>query len=63
MSQDPEKWIAELAAAGWERVRMNVWKAPDGRFVLGPYGAWKAMLAQKAAACADPALTSAPPRG
>ena len=35
-----ELWIAELTAAGWTEVRVNVWRRPDGALFRGPYGAW-----------------------
>lgn len=38
-----EKQIEQLEAAGWVRVRRNLWKAPVGGYFLGPHGAWLAM--------------------
>jgi hypothetical protein len=36
-----EQMVADLLAAGWERVRITVWRRPDGELFLGPAGAWK----------------------
>ena len=36
----PERWIADLRAAGWREIRLNVWERPDGALFRGPYGAW-----------------------
>jgi hypothetical protein len=38
-----EQMIEQLAAAGWVRDHSTVWRAPDGKLYLGPYGAWKQM--------------------
>ena len=38
-----EEQIKELLAAGWKRVRWNIWKSPAGNLFLGPHGAWRAM--------------------
>lgn len=40
MSQDTDTWVADLRAAGWREVRLNVWRRPDGALFRGPYGAW-----------------------
>ena len=38
-----EEMSATLMAAGWKRKAAVLWKSPDGRLFLGPYGAWKVM--------------------
>ena len=38
-----EEMSATLIAAGWKRKAAVLWKSPDGRLFLGPYGAWKVM--------------------
>ena len=38
---DNLKWIHDLIEAGWTEVGPSIWKHPDGRVYLGPYGAWK----------------------
>lgn len=43
----PEQWTAELRAAGWVEVRLNVWRSPQGWLFRGPYGAWCEMLRQQ----------------
>lgn len=40
MAQDTDTWVADLRAAGWREVRVNVWQRPDGALFRGPYGAW-----------------------
>lgn len=42
MSQDAEKWAADLAAAGWKkhRTQSTIWISPSGASYRGPYGAW-----------------------
>lgn len=39
----PEQQIADLAAAGWERMSLTVWRSPSGALFRGPYGAWLVM--------------------
>ncbi len=39
----PERWTADLVAADWIEVRLNVWERPDGALFRGPYGAWCAL--------------------
>ena len=43
MNPSPEEMIADLAAAGWERVKTTIWRSPAGSLFRGPYGAWKVM--------------------
>lgn len=40
----PERWEADLVAAGWREVRRNVWQRPDGALFRGPYGAWRELF-------------------
>lgn len=43
MSTEPEDWVRELEEAGWTRAAGHLWRSPDNRFFLGPYGAWRVM--------------------
>lgn len=38
-----KRWIRELEAAGWKRVKRHLWRSPSGALLRGPAGAWKAM--------------------
>jgi hypothetical protein len=38
-----ELMCEELRAAGWTTISRCVWRAPDGGFYRGPYGAYRAM--------------------
>jgi hypothetical protein len=42
MSQDVDKWIADLKAAGWARhaTHSTIWVSPWGAWYRGPYKAW-----------------------
>lgn len=35
-----DRWRADLLAAGWQAIRHDTWKRPDGALFRGPYGAW-----------------------
>jgi hypothetical protein len=54
MGQDVELWQKELAEAGWERLRHDMYKAPCGCTYRGPYRAWTVMLAMKIYDCPNP---------
>lgn len=36
-------WERELVEAGWKRVRLAIWQAPNGALFRGPYQAWRMM--------------------
>ena len=38
-----EQWETELEQAGWVKLRMHIWKAPNGALFRGPYAAWRMM--------------------
>jgi hypothetical protein len=42
----PEQMRVQLIAAGWTPMSQHIWKHPSGSLHLGPYGAWKKMLAE-----------------
>jgi hypothetical protein len=53
-TQDVDRWVSELRAAGWlpwdalhgrERPGSTTWRSPSGAFYRGPYGAWCVMRA------------------
>jgi hypothetical protein len=55
MSQDVERWVRELRAAGWEAIAFRrggsvavegvttTWRSPNGLLYRGPYKAWTIM--------------------
>lgn len=54
-TQDVERWVRELKAAGWTAVRFTragpqpiergtTWRSPTGLLYRGPYLAWRVML-------------------
>lgn len=48
MSQDVERWKADLTAAGWTAASATAWWDPTGGLYRGPYGAWKELQRRKA---------------
>lgn len=47
----PERWRADLQAAGWKALRHDVWQAPNGALFRGPYGAWCALQTLQVDSC------------
>lgn len=48
---DADSWVADLKAAGWVEISLNVWRRPDGALFRGPYGAWVALQDRGAGEC------------
>lgn len=41
-----EDMVSDLKAAGWQEIRLTVWRAPGGAYYRGPFGAWKVLQSE-----------------